>query len=343
MIKFIIAGDLHWRGSNPRARRDDYMEALSTKLTEIFNLAHRYYAPVIIPGDIFDSPTTAWRIVGLLIAKLKSCPTPILTIPGNHDIFGSNPDSAARTPYGLLELIGAIRDVSNEPFAWKSPLGNDSWARVTGYGYRASTDTAEGRWQFNAPELEEYAENPQPGYVPTARIHLVHSNLMINPPVHDMRHTLVGEVKTNANVVISGHYHPGLGSGEVMYRRKDGVLFVNPGALARTAASASDLSRQVGVVMLIVRRDGHCDAEWIPLESAKPGEEVLSREHLDAAEEREERLQDFLELLAEEGQARFLEMSEIIEDIAERDKLPGGIKDEALRRLSEAREALGVQ
>lgn len=339
MIKFIIAGDLHWRGSNPRARRDDYMEALSTKLTEIFNLSHRYYAPVIIPGDIFDSPTTAWRIVGLLIAKLKSCPTPILTIPGNHDIFGSNPDSAARTPYGLLELIGAIRDVSNEPFAWKSPLGNDSWARVTGYGYRASTDTAEGRWQFNAPTLEEHAENPSPGYVPVAKVHLGHANLMTDPPGHDMRHTLIDEVKTNADVIISGHYHPGFG----IHRRGDGVLFINPGALARTAASASDLTRQVQVALLTIQEDGYCDAELIPLQSARPGDEVLSREHLDAAEEREERIQDFLELLAEEGQARFLEMSEIIEDIAEREQLPKGIKDEALKRLSETREALGVR
>lgn len=339
MIKFIVAGDLHWRGSNPRARQDDYMAALDAKLTEIINLAHRYCAPVIIPGDIFDSPTTAWRIVGLLIAKLKSCPMPILTIPGNHDIFGSNPDSAARAPYGLLDLIGAIWDVEKEPYTRKSPLRDDAWVRVTGYGYRASTDTAEGAWQFRAPELEENADNPSLGYVPVAKIHLVHANLMLDPPGHDMRHTLVDDVQTNANVIISGHYHPGFG----IHRREDGVLFINPGALARTAASASDLFRQVQAALVAVNEDGGCQASLIDLESARPGDEVLSREHLDAAEEREERIQDFLELLAEEGQARFLEMSEIIEDIAERDKLPEGIKNEALRRLSEAKEALGVR
>lgn len=341
MIKFIIAGDLHWRGSNPRARRDDYMQALTTKLQEVIRLANTHYAPIIIPGDLLNSPNTAWGIVGELINILRKADTPILTVSGNHDIYGSNPDSAARTPYGLMNLIGVIRDVEREPFAWNGPIHKDKWVRVTGYGYRASTDTPDGIWQFAAPELEE--QNLPPDYVPIAKIHIVHSNLMLDQPGHDMRHTLVDSVQTNADVIISGHYHPGLGRGEVIHRRPDGVLFINPGALARTAATASDLTRQVGVVLLEVHEDGHCGAEWVPLESARPGEEVLSREHLETLEEREGRIQDFLELLTEEGQARFLEMSEIIEDIAERDRLPAEVKAEALRRLSEAREALGVR
>ncbi len=342
MIKFIVCGDLHWRGGNPRARKDDYMGALDAKLVEVQQLSAQYDAPVIIPGDLFDSPHAAWQVAAELIRRFNSfldyAKLPILTIPGNHDIYGSNLDSVGRTPYGLMKLISVISDVGDwVVYRSVSDDGDGKYVAITGQGYNADTDTQAGAYQFMVPE--KIANSPQN----IAKIHLVHANLMLDPPGHDMRHTLVRDVQTNADVIISGHYHPGLAPGVPIYRREDGVLFINPGALARTAATASDLTRQVGVVLLEVHEDGRCGAEWIPLESAKPGEEVLSREHLEAAEEREERIQDFLELLAEEGQARFLEMSEIIEDIAERDKLPKEIKTEALKRLSLAREMLGVR
>ncbi|MTI95209.1 MAG: DNA repair exonuclease [Firmicutes bacterium] len=333
MLKFIIVGDIHWRGTNPRARTDHYVGALTLKLLEIEELSREHNAPVIQTGDIFNSPNTAWWVVGELIRILNYFNNPIITIPGNHDIFGSNLASVARTPYGLMQMIGEINDACRDGFVWQSCPGPPPWVRITGHGYTAETDTPAGANQFMAPELPAHRDQP------TAKIHIVHANLMHSSPGHDMRHTLIDQVETNADVVISGHYHPGFG----VHRREDGVLFVNPGALARTAASASDLTREVQVALLTVDKDGRCDAELVPLLSARPGHEVLSREHLDAAEEREERIADFLGLLAEEGAARFMEMQEIIEDISARDKLPEVVKKEALRRLSMAKEALGVQ
>lgn len=49
-----------------------------------------------------------------------------------------------------------------------------------------------------------------------------------------------------------------------------------------------------------------------------------------------------MKLLASEGEAKFLEVREIVEDIAARDNLPEAVKAEALRRIGEARERLGV-
>lgn len=326
MIKFVVCGDLHWRGNNPRSRTDDYMQALTRKLNEVFSLARKHRAPLIIPGDIFNSPNTAWWVVGELIRLFSDFNLPIITIPGNHDLHGSNLESLARTPYGLLDLIDEIHDLSREPAYDFSP-----WVRITGHGYTAETDTEAGRGQFLSPDCEDPGRSK-------AKIHVVHANLMLTAPGHDMRHTLIASVETNADVIISGHYHPGFG----IHRREDGVLFINPGALARTAATASDISRQVQVALLTINDNGRCEAELIPLESARPGHEVLSREHLEAAEEREERIAQFLHLLAEEGTARFMELKDIIEDISERDKLPGVIKAEALRRISRAKEELGL-
>lgn len=51
-------------------------------------------------------------------------------------------------------------------------------------------------------------------------------------------------------------------------------------------------------------------------------------------------MQRFLSLLAEEGESRLLEVREIVDDIARRESIPAAVRDEALARLSAAREAL---
>jgi exonuclease SbcD len=162
--------------------------------------------------------------------------------------------------------------------------------------------------------------------------------LLDKQPGFDMRHTLISEVKTSAQVIISGHEHTGFG---VVRRESDGILFINPGALCRLSAHVAEIERTIQVALLTVE-NGQATAELIPLKSARPGHEVLSREHIEAAAERESRIEEFLKLLASEGEAKFLEVREIVEDIAARENLPEAIKAEALRRIGEARERLGV-
>jgi exonuclease SbcD len=95
-------------------------------------------------------------------------------------------------------------------------------------------------------------------------------------------------------------------------------------------------------VALLTVEDGKCEAELIPLKCAAPGHEILSRQHLEAEAERNDRLEKFLGLLASEGESKFLEVREIVENIAAREQLPGEVKAEALKRIGEARERLGV-
>ena len=324
MFKAIVTGDIHYRGTNPRARLDNFQEAISAKLLEVMFLARDYKADcIIIPGDVFDGPSTSWGVVADLIQILKSAPCPVLSIHGNHDIFGGNPATKHRTPYGLLSKIGFLWDVEESEFN-----GSEN-VIVTGCGFDTNTDTKtpEGMQQFS----------PRIWVDGAFQIHVVHSMLLDKQPGFDMRHTLISEVKTSAQVIISGHEHTGFG----IVRREDGVLFINPGALCRLSAHVAEMERPVQVSLLTVE-NGQATAELIPLKSARPGHEILSREHIKAAAERESRIDEFLKLLASEGEAKFLEVREIVEDIAARDNLPEAVKAEALRRIGEAREKLGV-
>lgn len=324
MFKAIVTGDWHFRGTNPRSRLDNFQEALEEKLTEVFTLARHHNAQAIIcPGDVFDGPSASWGTVARLTQILRASPCPILAINGNHDIFGGNQASRFRTPYGFLVQTGFLWDVEDSEFRGEEAV-------VTGAGFNVNTDT-------KTPDgIEQFY--PQMQIDGACGIHVVHSMLMNRDPGFEMRHTLISQVKTTANVIISGHEHSGFG---IVRREHDDVLFINPGALCRLSAHTSEIERTVQVALLTVE-NGQATAELIPLKSAKPGHEVLSREHIEAAAERESRIDEFLKLLASEGEAKFLEVREIVEDIAARDNLPEAVKAEALRRIGEAREKLGV-
>lgn len=329
MAKFIVTGDLHYRGVNPRSRLDNFKEALSRKLYEVYDLAGRHSVKaIIIPGDIFDGPSPGWGTATELGMILQAAPCPVLVIPGNHDIWAGNPGSKYRTPFGMLAKLGIMWDLTEEPFKIKDrEVFNIA---VTGHGFTVETDTELGKQQFIPPTpMEEWKG---------IFVHIVHSMLMDHSPGFDIRHTLISQVKTTAQVIISGHEHIGFG----IKRRDDGVLFINPGALCRLSAHHAEMERLIQVALLTVE-NGQADAELIPLKSAAPGHEILSRTHLEAEAERSERLERFLSLLASEGESKFLEVREIVEDIAARENLPGEVKNEALKRIGKAREKLGVK
>lgn len=329
VARFLIVGDVHWRGVSPRGRLDNILEALTAKLREVFELALEYGVLAILqPGDLTDSPGISFSTLGDLMDVLKRAPCHFLTIPGNHDIYGANATSLIRTPLGLLQRISYVENVAVKPVDFdcdESPIPVN--IMITGHGYDAETDT--DKTQYCPIEI-------LPGYL---NIHLAHGMLLERAPGHDMRHTLLSEIPLLPNpphVLICGHDHTGFGIKQV-----GKTLCINPGALCRLSASATEMERPVQVALLEITESGQARAKLIPLKSAKPGHEVLSREHLDAEAVREERMSAFLGLLAEEGEARFLETREIIDDIARREKLPGLVVKEALDRLGRAREELG--
>ncbi len=320
-MKFIVTGDWHFRGTNPRARMDNFQEALTHKIYEVFNLAQEHEAEaIIVPGDVFDSPGTALGTIADLAFVLQAAPCKVLAVAGNHDLWAGNPGSKYRTPFGLLAKLGLIWDLEQEPYE-----DMERALLITGHGYNTETDTEAGMGQFS------------PGVLPAEglSIHVVHSMLMERPPGFEMRHTLIRNVQTTARVIISGHEHIGFG----IKHREDGVLFINPGALCRLSANPAEMERQVQVAVLEVE-NGEAEAFLVPLKSARPGYEVLSRDHLEQEAEREEHINRFLGLLAAEGEAKFLEIQEIIDDIARREELPTAVVKEALERIGRAREAL---
>lgn len=335
MIKFLIIGDVHYRGNNPKARVDDYPAAIRRKLVEICELAKAHKVDAVIQtGDLFDSPTVSLPGVAEMMTLIwNHSPVPFLAVAGNHDLFGANQTSIGRTPYGFMANLKYIRDLQREPHFF----GPDDEVFITGHGYDVDTDRDIEQYLIPADVLEDTMNS--------LTVKVVHGMILNQRPGFEMRHTLISEIATqerSPDILITGHHHIGFGIKTVEAANNRGkMIAINPGALCRLSAHPEEMERPVEVCLLTIHSSSEIEAAMFRLQSARPGYEVLSREHLEVQSEREGRIAEFLGLLAEEGEAKFLETREIIENIGSREKLPSYVVDEALKRLGQAREKVG--
>ncbi|NIK67901.1 metallophosphoesterase [Paenibacillus sp. BK720] len=332
-MKFIFVGDPHVRGTNPRNRKDEYKQALFNKFLEIYDLAHEHdVEALILAGDTFDLPNVANSVLNDLADLLSESPVPIYTTAGNHDIPGYNIQAYANTSLRLLERIVPKLHVINDP-ADASYFGDRNEVVITFTPYSGKID------------VDGYGYSPEnelPPFHDHYRIHVAHGMLLDHEPPFD-RFTLVQEVNTSADMVLTGHDHTGYG----VYRRADGKIFCNPGSLTRLSASVSEIQRTVQVALITIDLENSekynrpaGDIQLIPLKSAKPGEEVLDRSRIEADQKRQYAMESFAALVQNSnGEKVLLDIPTIVDTIAEQNNIPAGVRELALAKIEEARLA----
>lgn len=322
MIRLLILGDVHFTAHNPVARRDDFKTSLTAKLLECWEIARQHEVHAIIQtGDVFNSPQIVYTTLADLMRILRQAPAPVFSVPGNHDLFGS-PSTLYRTPLGFLFQLGILRNAEQGDRITHDDLEScleGLSVRLTGRGYDAATDV-DPRVYLPGTEL-------QPGEI---HVHMTHG-MLVDQPVPS-RHTLIaslGELDGAPHVIVNGHYHLGTG-----IKRAGRTLVINPGALCRNSAHLEEIERPVQVALLTI--DGQeYDAELIPLQSARPGSEVISREHLIEEAQRERKLQDFLDLLAGDAAVQATDLQEMLTHVASMATVPSHVLDEALRYVGQ--------
>lgn len=323
MWRALIIGDLHWRAENPIGRVDNYQEALTRKLRDCWDIARAYQVDAILQtGDLFDSPDVAQTTMDDLWDILEEAPAPIYTVPGNHDLYGSNPETLYRTPLGHLFRRRVVRNAVRGPY-----VDDSGSVAITGHGYDFSTDIDKSQYGLSVEIPERYVT-----------IHVTHGMLLDGPPPSpNMRWTSLEEAAALPNapdVLINGHDHIGFG-----IRKVGKTLFINPGALCRLKADLREIDRPVQVALLEIDDDGEIRAQLIRLKSARPGDEVLSRDHLIAEIERQERREQFVAHLSAEMQEA-LDVSAMVDEIARAEGVDESVRQGALRRIAQALEEL---
>lgn len=328
--KFIYFGDPHIRGTNPRNRLDSYPEAWKAKLREIWQLGKEHQVAAFLqPGDTFDLPDVANSVLNEAADVFSEAPAPIYTTAGNHDIPGYNVGAFGNTSLRLLERIVPQLHVINDPanpVLFGNPLiGWDVSVTFTPYSGNIDRDG--------------YGYSPEAALPGAYNIHVAHGMLLDHTPPFD-RFTLVQEVKTTANLVLTGHDHTGYG----IYRRGDGVTFCNPGSLTRLSASETEINRPIQVVLIEVGPNSYggtsANLQLIPLQSAKPGPEVLDRSRIEKEQERQYAMENFAALIQTAGGERVrLDINQIIEAVAEKEGVAPEVVMLALQKIEAARTA----
>jgi exonuclease SbcD len=332
-IKLLYFGDPHIRGTNPRNRTDSYPEAWKAKHREIWQLAKEHQVAAILqPGDTFDLPDVANSVLNEAADIYAEAPCPVYTTAGNHDIPGYNVAAFQNTSLRLLERLVPQLHVINDP-SYPVFFGEDNEVAVTFTPYSGRIDK-EGYGY--SPEIKSLL------YDKAYRIHVAHGMLLDHTPPFD-RFTLVQEVKTTADLVLTGHDHTGYG----IYNRADGKIFCNPGSLTRLSASESEISRPIQVALieikevfnLTVGRMFHrAEIELIPLKSAKPGPEVLDRSRIEAEAKRQYAMESFAALIqTSEGERVRLDINQIVEAVAEKEGVAPEVVRLALEKIDAAR------
>lgn len=328
MIRFLYVTDTHLRGTAPVSRTDDFASSVLSKIRKTVSIANNYNVDAVLHGgDLFDIPEPGLGQVGLFLEVLKDIHAPILITPGNHDMYGHNPNTLERTLLGLLKRIGFLDYLTPEPHYF---VGDGIKVQITGQGFHAEIDRRD--------IALDYAVRKPPGC--DYAIHVVHGMALPQRVISSAPFlpaaTAAEEILriTEADYTLTGHYHlPFEISFEISNEEK---RVVNPGALVRLSAIQEEIDRMPAVMLIECSQSG-ISHRIIPLACAKPGSEVLDRSHLDVERLRNERRQAFLASLDEFRGDRFaaLEPEEVLREVLSHLQASPEVQGEVWMRFQE--------
>ena len=193
---------------------------------------------------------------------------------------------------------------------WVEPLGENTALKLQPYEHDVDVDRE-----------TYYNTVSSPAHT---KILVIHSMLLDHNLPYEARYTNLYSVETNADIILSGHDHVGYG----VIKRKDGKVFCNPGALMRLSASHAEMERTVQVAIIDTETR---EIELVPLQTAKPAEEVLDRSGIEANQERQYAMEEFAAVIqSKTGERITLNVPEIIERIAKEEGVAADVAKKAL-------------
>jgi predicted phosphodiesterase len=286
-IVIVSATDFHYTRLTPRSRKDNFGEAVLGKLAELVETAEQIKADAItIPGDLFDRKgQVTVEETADVAGVLSKSNVPILGIMGNHDQIGYRLDSLPKTGYGVLVKAGLLHHLDDQPFFISRA---DTTVCVTGVSYQDGVDRGDRTAYF--PERQQC----------DWQVHLVHGYLL------DTKESVIEEFTpyskvagTEADCILSGHYHPEQKVKRVRNKR-GGCILLCSGSVSRGALTSDNFDRIPKMAILRISKDG-IKPSLRKFQSAKPPKDVLKFEEKKQKRERDTRLKSFAESLRDEA------------------------------------------
>lgn len=266
----IFCADLHLRDDVPECRTDDYRVAMWKKVDWLAGLQRQHSCPVIDAGDMFNRWHVSAELEGQALLHL---PDGMVTVPGNHDLPQHNLKMFAKSSLHVLEAAGKVRVLKTDsgnrihsPDVYSFPFA-DSAVHVMGFPYgEQPRGLVNDLGRRKIAVIHAYVAEDVPAFIADG---WTPAQLLAALPGYD--------------VIVSGHNHTPL-----VYEHR-GRLVVNPGSMMRATADQADYQPRV---YLWYADTNTVEAAYFPVETG-----VVSRAHIDSREERDSRMQAFVESL----------------------------------------------
>lgn len=282
-MKFIYLTDVHIKGVNPGRRKDTYFLSILGKLQELKPvIKDEEIDCVIIGGDLFDSPDISNNLYSQVAKTLRSWGVKIFVVPGNHDVFGQNIDTLQHTSLGALASSGVVTilDRKTSPLRLlKKDVEGAPMVAITGQEYYNDIDKGDST---------DYSIEPSNADI---QVLVVHSMLLEKPFHPDVDYTLMSSVVSDADLILSGHYHPD--SIDTTY---NGIRFVKPRATGRPDASLHNIKHKPNYAIVDLT-SGEIEVEFRDYQSAKPGIEVFDVKNIVDEKEKTSKLKAMSETI----------------------------------------------
>jgi DNA repair exonuclease SbcCD nuclease subunit len=267
----ILCTDLHIRETTPECRLDDFMKTQTRKHKWLRELQEKHNAPILVAGDVFNY----WKPSPWLLSwTLRNLSDGIIAIPGQHDLPAHNLENIEKSGIQVLYDAGKIR-LLTEPSVWPLHL-NGLHPNYKGInsgicGFPWGTEIG------GISPLYDYM------------LAIIHYGVYQRTPHYPGAENTGGTARSiikkmpGFNLIVSGDNHL------TFTERTREQLLVNPGSFMRTTAAQAD---HKPCVFLWYAEANTVEQVFVPIEDG-----VISREHIDKVEERDERLEAFISKL----------------------------------------------
>jgi len=316
-MKILFFTDSHIRGTNPKNRTDEFILTLENKFKEIVNIIENENIDYVIHGgDLFDRPDPSISIVSRFSNILKQIKVPFYNVSGNHDIFGHNPQTINRSMLGLLNSLDFIKILDNDRVVLTKDNIN---VQLTGQPYIYNIDDPINRKYYMVNDVDENCNYS---------IHVVHGLLLDRPFIQGIPYTLIDDIKeTKADITLVGHYHAGFKTTNI-----ENKYFINPGSIVRITNSLGEINRTPKVV--IINLDKDIQLEYMNLQSAQKGEDVLDRSEIEKSSFQNERLFEFKQTVDSLIDFDKMDINDVLIEVSNTEGLSDKVIKEALRRIA---------
>lgn len=307
-MKILFFADMHLRSPSdrPKWRTDNHYTSQFEELYEISDIARTNDVDVIVSlGDFFDHTRVSHQLVTDVLKWTRQLPCYTCSIVGNHDV-NAYVTADRNNGLGVLFESGAINQLTELIFDKQ---------KVIIRGVDVYIDPKQGDYFFTEKKHDE------------SYYKIIASHNFIIPHEVPFEAVLPSQVKTNANIVVLGHYH------KEFLHQEGNTRFVNPGSISRWAINEQ---HQPKVFILDTELDS---LVAVKLKSSKPASEIFDIEAAAEIKSTEMNLQAFVDSL-ENTSFENVDVENVVLTEGNKQGLAKDVVDLALTKIQQAKVEL---